>query len=126
MAEERNVCLPELQAFVYNVMYKGSEEKTMAEMVRKQIYIEERHERLLKRISKARGVSEAEVIRRAIERETVGGKPVLLTPDQAAWDEILRFVKNRKSHCPRGRPYRWNRLDAYEEREKRFFRRQKG
>ena len=27
----------------------------MAEMVRKQIYIEERHERLLKRISKVRG-----------------------------------------------------------------------
>ena len=46
----------------------------MAEMVRKQIYIEERHERLLKRISKARGVSEAELIRQAIERETIGGK----------------------------------------------------
>ncbi|MFH0813378.1 MAG: hypothetical protein V2A69_11160 [Pseudomonadota bacterium] len=50
---------------MYNVMYKGSEEKTMAEMVRKQIYIEERHERLLKRISKACGVSEAELIRQA-------------------------------------------------------------
>ncbi|MDI6764344.1 MAG: hypothetical protein QME83_15170 [Thermodesulfobacteriota bacterium] len=37
----------------------------MAEMVHKQIYIEERHERLLKRISKARGVSEAELIRQA-------------------------------------------------------------
>ena len=46
----------------------------MAEMVRKQIYIQEHHERLLKRISKARGVSEAELIRQAIERETVGGK----------------------------------------------------
>ena len=98
----------------------------MAEMVRKQIYIEERHERLLKRISKARGVSEAELIRQAIERETIGGKPSLLAPDQAAWDEILRFVKNRKSPRPNGRPYRWNRLDAYEEREKRFLRRSKG
>ncbi len=56
-------------------MYKGSEKKILAVMVRKQIYIEERHERLLKRISKARGVSEAELIRRAIEREAVGGKP---------------------------------------------------
>ena len=40
----------------------------MAEMVRKQIYIEGRHERLLKQISKARGVSEAELIREAIEQ----------------------------------------------------------
>ena len=98
----------------------------MAEMVRKQIYIKEQHERLLKRISKARGVSEAEVIRQAIERETIGGKPLLLAPDQAAWDEILRFVKNRKSLRPSGRPYQWDRLDAYEEREKRFLRRAKG
>ena len=98
----------------------------MAEMVRKQIYIEERHERLLKRISKARGVSEAEVIRRAIERETLGGKPLLLAPDQAAWDEILRFVENRKSLHPSRRPYRWNRLDAYAKREKSFTRSGKG
>ena len=97
----------------------------MAEMVRKQIYIEEGHERLLKRISKARGVSEAELIRRAIERETVGEKPVL-TPDQAAWDKILRFTNSRKALRPSARPYRWNRLDAYEERERRFSRREKG
>jgi hypothetical protein len=104
----------------------GFEEKILADMVHRQIYIEERHERLLKRISKARGVSEAELIRQAIERETIGGKPLLLTPDQAAWDEILRFVKKRKSLRPSGRPYRWNRLDAYEDREKPFPRRAKG
>jgi len=98
----------------------------MAEMVRKQIYIEERHERLLKRISKTRGVSEAEIIRQAIDRETIGGKTSLLAPDQAAWDEIIRFVKNRKSLRPRGRPYRWNRLDAYEERDRRFTKRERG
>ena len=98
----------------------------MAEMVRKQIYIKERHERLLKRISKARGISEAELIRQSIERETIGGKPLLLEPDQAAWDEILRFAKSRKALRPSARPYRWNRLDAYEEREKRFTRRAKG
>ena len=91
----------------------------MAEMVRKQIYIQERHERLLKRISKARGVSEAEVIRQAIERETVGEKP-LLAPDQTAWDEILCFAKSRKALRPNIRPYRWNRLDAYAERERRY------
>jgi hypothetical protein len=106
-------------------MYKCHKEKIMAEMVRKQIYIEERHERLLKRISKARGVSEAELIRQAIEREMVGEKP-LLAPDQEAWDKILCFAKSRKTLRPGARPYRWNRLDAYEEREKRFTRRAKG
>jgi len=98
----------------------------MAEMVRKQIYIKEQHERLLKRISKARGVSEAELIRQAIERETLGGNPLALAPDQTAWEEIIRFVKNRKSLRSSGRPYQWDRLDAYEEREKSLPRRTKG
>jgi len=90
--------------FVYNVMYKDSREKIIAEMVRKQIYIEERHERLLKRISKARGINEAELIRQAIERETIGRKPLLPAPDQTAWDEILSFVKNRQTLRPSGPP----------------------
>jgi hypothetical protein len=107
-------------------MYNCYREKIMAEMVRKQIYIQERHERLLKRISKARGVSEAELIRQAIERETVGGKLPVLAPDQAAWDKILRFANSRKAARPSARPHRWNRLDAYEERERRFRRPGKG
>ena len=98
----------------------------MVEMVRKQIYIEERHERLLKRISKARGVSEAELIRQAIERGPLGEKLPLLTPDQAAWDKVVRFANSRKTLHPSARPYRWNRQDAYEEREKRFTKREKG
>ena len=57
----------------------------MARMVRKEIYIQEYQVQLLTRISKARGVSEAEVIRQAIEREAIGGKAHLLTPDHAAW-----------------------------------------
>ncbi len=90
----------------------------MAEMVRKQIYIEERHERLLKRISKARGVSEAQLIRQAIDRETVGERP-LLSPDHEAWNKILCFAKSRKALRSSVRPYRWNRSEAYEERERR-------
>ena len=97
----------------------------MAEMVRKQIYIGKRHDRLLKQISKARGVSEAELIRQAIEREMVGEKP-LLSPDQEAWDKILRFAKTRKALRPNALPYRWDRLDAYEEREGHFSKREKG
>ena len=107
-------------------MYKVFSEEAMGEMVRKQIYIQERQERMLKRISKVRGVSEAELIRQAIERETIGGKPYLLAPDQAAWEKILSFVENRKSPRRSGRAYKWNRLDAYEERDKRFTKRVNG
>ena len=98
----------------------------MGEMVRKQIYIQEGQEVLLKRISKARGISEAELIRRAIEREATGEKPRLFAPDQAAWEEILRLVKSRKAIRAGSRAYHWKRQDAYEVREKRFPKRGKG
>jgi hypothetical protein len=97
-------------------------EEQMAEMVRKQFYIQKRQEHLLKRLSKAQGISEAEIIRRAIERENTGEKRDLPAPDHTAWEDILRFVGSRKSLRTGGRPYRWNRGDAYDEREKRFTR----
>ena len=75
---------------------------------------------MLKRLSKAQGISEAEIIRRAIERENTGEKHDLPAPDHTAWEDILRFVGSRKSMRTGGRPYRWNRRDAYDEREKRF------
>jgi hypothetical protein len=40
--------------------------------VRKQIYIQKRQDALLKRLDQARGLSEAEIIRQAIEREVAG------------------------------------------------------
>ena len=36
-------------------------------MIRKQVYIEPRHERMLKRRAKQRGVTEAEIIREALD-----------------------------------------------------------
>jgi len=41
----------------------------MSNMVRKQIYINRRQQALLKRLSEQRGISEAEIIRQAIDRE---------------------------------------------------------
>jgi hypothetical protein len=43
------------------------------------------------------------------------GKKPLPAPDQEAWDKILCFTRRRKALRPGIRPYRWNRLDAYEE-----------
>ena len=44
----------------------------MSEMVRKQIYIHKRHEIYLQRLAQVRGVSQAEIIRQAIEHEAAG------------------------------------------------------
>jgi len=95
----------------------------MSEMVRKQFYIHKRQQVLLKRLSQARGVSEAEIVRQAIERETTGTSLLPTLPDRAAWEEIVRFLETRKAlaSSSEGRePYQWSREDAYQERESRF------
>ena len=92
----------------------------MSEMVRKQFYIHRRQHILLKRLSQARGISEAEIVRQAIEREATGVSPQSPLPDRAAWEEIMDFVEARKALDADGEPYQWNRQDAYQERESRF------
>jgi hypothetical protein len=92
----------------------------MSDMVRKQFYIHKRQQVLLRRLSQARGVSEAEIVRRAIERETTGVSSLPPPPDRAAWDEIMDFLEARKALGSDGEPYRWNREDAYHERENRL------
>lgn len=92
----------------------------MSDMVRKQFYIHRRQQALLRRLSQSRGVSEAEIVRQAIEREATGASSQHAHPDRAAWEEILDFVQARKALGADGEPYRWNREDAYEERASRF------
>ena len=91
------------------------------QMIRKQIYIQKRQDILLKRISKVRGVSEAEVIRQAIEREISGTVSQPLLADRQAWEQVLAFLEDRKS-LGSGEAYQWNRQDAYEGRESRWIR----
>jgi hypothetical protein len=85
----------------------------MSDMVRKQFYIHKRQHILLKRLSQVRGVSEAEIVRQAIEREVTGARSQSPSPDRGAWDEILNFVEARKALGARGEPYQWHREDAY-------------
>lgn len=97
----------------------------MTQLVRKQIYIEKRQDALLKRQAKLRGVSEAELIREAIDRQLAQAavrKP--LRPDQEAWERALKFMKELRARGPlpvQGRT--WKREDAYEERLSRYERR---
>lgn len=89
-------------------------------MIRKQIYIPRRQDILIKRLSETRGVSEAEVIRQAIENEINRELPGNVLDTKSAWDLILEFVDQRIAAAEPGEPYQWNREELYEEREGRW------
>lgn len=46
----------------------------MARRIRKQVYLDPKHEQMLKRQAKERGVTEAEVIRNALDRSIANGR----------------------------------------------------
>ena len=89
----------------------------MSEMIRKQFYIHKRHQLLLRKLAQAKGVSEAEIIRQAIEHEAAGSERQTLVPDRSAREEILAAVKARKALGTGAAPYDWDRQDAYRQRE---------
>ena len=92
----------------------------MPAKVRKQIYLDQRQNRLLKRLAEARGVSEAEVVRELIDWEAVAGAARPQPPSQAAWEAILKFSQQRAQAGKAGEPYQWNRDEIYEERLRHF------
>lgn len=93
----------------------------MTEMVRKQIYIQRRHADWLARLAAARGISEAEVVRQAIDHEVTGSRMAQAQSNQQAWQAVLAFAaKRRQAAAGDAIPYQWNREDAYESREDRF------
>ncbi len=89
-------------------------------MVRIQIYITRRHNTLLKRLARARGVSEAEIIRQAIERETNGVLSAIRPGSQKAMVDSIQFALSLRNRTFEGEPYKWNREEAYKEREDRY------
>jgi hypothetical protein len=72
----------------------------MERMLRKQIYIPNRQQSLLKRRAKARGVSEAAPIRQAIEASLRGqpGRPLHADPD--AWVRAVGLIKSLQAMGP--------------------------
>jgi len=91
-------------------------------MVRKQIYIQKRQDALLKRLSQARGLSEAEIIRQAIEREVAGVPAQPTAADRSAWQELVSFLEARQGAAAGHQPYHWNREEIYNEQESRWLR----
>lgn len=91
-----------------------------SEMLRKQVYIYRRQEKLLKTLAKKRGISEAEIIRRAIDLEAAVDEPMRTFDSSSSLDEIIRTGLARRALGGAGEAYRFNRDDAYEEPEPRI------
>jgi len=89
----------------------------MSEMIRKQFFIHKRHQILLTKLSQAKGGSEAEIKRQAIEHEAAGSGQQNPALERTAWEEVLAAVEARRVSSEQAAPYNWDRQDAYEERE---------
>jgi hypothetical protein len=83
----------------------------MAKMVRKQIYIEPRQERLLKQLVRETGVTEAQLIRQAIDCHTGSFSP---RRDVHVWEEEQAFIDRlmKEGPVPGGRT--WKREELHE------------
>jgi hypothetical protein len=86
-------------------------------MIRKQVYIEPRHDRMLKRRASQRGVTEAELIREALDSVETGTLPGRREVDADAARKALAFMRSLSaSHAGASRRRTWTRESLYEER----------
>ena len=97
---------------MYSVMY--SVETTVARMVRKQLYIEQKHDDRLKQFARASGRSQADVVREAVEQYGAP-KPAELAGDPGAWAEALAFMRSLARRRHGRRPAASSREKIYEE-----------
>jgi len=83
-------------------------------MVRKQLYLEPRHDARLKTLARMSGRTEADVVREAVER--YGTEPAAVVPaDPRAWQEALKFMRSLARRRRPRRPAATSRKEIYEE-----------
>ena len=92
----------------------------MGRMIRKQVYIEPEQEQLLKRRSKELGISEAALIRQAIDR--LGADDDESPSNRQAWEEAKRVIQERMKLRVPQTARNWTREEIYEERLARYSR----
>jgi hypothetical protein len=90
----------------------------MSMMVRKQIYIEPQQEELLKQAAAETGMTEAEIIRQALDLwdEHVARR----RRAQEAWEEERAFIESLIAQGPVPGRRTWTREELYEERLSRY------
>ena len=84
----------------------------MAKMVCKQLYITRAQERALKRMVRESGVTEAEVIRRALDSQSQVAPPQ--HPDAHAWEEERAFIQEWMAKGTVEGKRNWRREDLHE------------
>jgi len=84
----------------------------MATKVRKQVYIEPYQEVLLKRLAAELGVTEAEIIRRAIDEHARTWR--LPRRNLEAWEKERAFIENLMQQGPVAGGRTWRREDLHE------------
>ena len=89
--------------------------------VRKQLYIDDHQEKSLKRRAKALGVTEAEVVRSALDAALAPTRAPTLPKDLRALDEALNRAAELAARGHASAPgARFRREDLYAERERRL------
>lgn len=86
--------------------------QTVSSKIRKQIYIEPHQEHLLKAIAQQAGVSEAEIIRQAIDLHL--GRITLPQTNVAVWETEKEFIAQIKTRPAKLGGRDWKREDLYE------------
>ncbi|MFQ5857316.1 MAG: ribbon-helix-helix domain-containing protein [Anaerolineae bacterium] len=84
----------------------------MATKVRKQVYIESYQDRLLKQLAAETGVSEAEIIRQALDRHTRLFR--FFQRDIDAWEKERAFITHLIRLGPVSGRRAWQREDLHE------------
>src|SRR5690349_19571766 len=94
----------------------------MMYMVRKQLYIEKHHDQALKKRAKALGVSEADVVRQALDAMFASdGKAIVVPGHNQALHELLERAAEFAARPSHGqKTARFRREELYEERENRW------
>ena len=82
-------------------------------MIRKQVYLEPYHDTLLKKKAKSLGVTEAELVRCALDDFLrAGGNP---KKDRIAWEAERKFITGRMKSIPKSAGQRtWKREELYD------------
>ncbi len=90
-------------------------------LIRKQLYIRPDQDRALKQAARERGLSEAELVRQAIDESILRqATPPTYTAQRQALEDLIQTNIDFSRQRTASEPYPFNRDDLYREREERL------
>ena len=96
-------------------------------MIRKQLYITPEQDRALKQHAREQGVSEAALVREALDRHLHGeDRPFLPEHRRQALEALIKGNEKLAGHLRFPKGYTFDREEGYAERERRWYEDRKG